>query len=71
MNEIVEKILTSTDEELLNNFKEALESEQGLTAAEALEGLQEERDEIATQLAVYDRLIGIVRRYLEDGEAEG
>lgn len=71
MNEIVEKILTSTDEELLNNFKGALESEQGLTAAEALEGLQEERDEIATQLAVYDRLIGIVRRYLEDGEAEG
>lgn len=68
MNEIVEKILTSTDEELLNNFKEALESEQGLTAAEALEGLQEERDEIATQLAVYDRLIGIVRGYLEEAE---
>lgn len=70
MNEVFEKLLTATDEEIMHDLKEALDDvcpeSRGETLDNMLTHLQEGKDEANKQLAAIDRLIPLVHRYREE-----
>ena len=70
MNTLYEKIATASDEEIMQDIKEALDevdpSELGETLAELLESLEEGRIDALKQIGAIDRLSALIRRYQEE-----